>query len=455
MTATHLHWHNATSSVRVKDHFDLQLGKMLQASSLTSDDREVDYVSVSAVQWGRFVAARVSQMYADTAEVARYSLHPGDLLVCEGGEGGRAAVFPGAPERNLIFQNHVIRANARSARETSNRYLRYVLECASCLGWLTATLNGATIRSLSKGQLGRLQIPWPAVDEQRLIVRYLDHAETRIAKAIAGKSELVRLLQEKRQVVVEEVVLGRTLGRSVVDTGIPWIGKMPSHWELAPLRSFMRPRRRLVGREHVNHALLSLTLGGVILRDLSEMKGKFPASFESYQEVRSGDFVMCLFDVEETPRTVGLSSLNGMITGAYDVFESLEPASNQYLYEYLLTVDREKRFEPLYRGLRKTVPRSSLLAASVPVPPAEERNMLVDMAQREAKDLDRAIASLLDEIALLKEYRVRLISDVVTGKLDVRKEAASLEDVDPSELAAVLAGGATSTDEEEGADGDE
>lgn len=339
----------------------------------------------------------------------------------------------------------------------NERYAHYLLRNRTVVDEFARCSGG--VRSgqwdLSLPAMKSIMVRTPDSDTQRVIVRYLDHAELRIAKAIDGKNNLVKLLEEKRKVAVEDIVLGRHAGHTMSETGLPWAGQMPAHWDLVPLRSLLRPRKRVVGNRHSEYSLLSLTLGGVILRDLSEMKGKFPASFDTYQEVRDGDFVMCLFDVEETPRTIGLSAMQGMITGAYDVFESLDPSASDYLYEFLLTVDREKRFQPLYRGLRKTVPRSSLLSIQVPLPPTNEREEIVKRVRTETSQLDSAVQSLRSEIALLKEYRTRLISDVVTGKIDVRKEAAKLPDIDPAELAAVLAGGAAGADEEEVADGDD
>lgn len=107
------------------------------------------------------------------------------------------------------------------------------------------------------------------------------------------------------------------------DPGLPWLGQVPSHWDLVPNRGLVRRRKVLVGKRHSDYQLLSLTKQGVIVRDISTGKGKFSADMGTSQEVRDGDLVFCLFDVPETPRTVGRSVHSGMITGAYTVFEPL------------------------------------------------------------------------------------------------------------------------------------
>src|SRR5660398_10412 len=105
------------------------------------------------------------------------------------------------------------------------------------------------------------------------------------------------------------------------DSGVPWAGLVPVHWDLLPNRAMLRKRKVLVGGRHSEYKLLSLTKSGVIVRDVSTSRGKFSADMGTSQEVRIGDLVFCLFGVPETPRTVGLAKRDGMITGVYTVFE--------------------------------------------------------------------------------------------------------------------------------------
>ncbi len=143
-------------------------------------------------------------------------------------------------------------------------------------------------------------------------------------------------------------------------------------------------------------------------------EGKFPASFETYQEVNSGDFVFCMFDNEETPRAVGLSSLRGMITGAYDVMSLIaEGVSREFLNYYFLWVDEGKRLKPLYKGLRKTVPLDSFLAYKISLPPLPEQKAIVAYLDAETERIDKAIAAEEKMIALLQERREIVINEAV------------------------------------------
>ena len=104
---------------------------------------------------------------------------------------------------------------------------------------------------------------------------------------------------------------------SYKDSGVKWLGEIPGHWEVLPLKYIFKLQKKLVGRNSNKYKLLSLTLQGIKVRDLENPTGKFPSSFDSYQIVEPGDFIFCNFDNEETPRAVGQSKFKGMITGAY------------------------------------------------------------------------------------------------------------------------------------------
>ena len=134
-------------------------------------------------------------------------------------------------------------------------------------------------------------------------------------------------------------------------SNIPWIGDVPKHWEIVRNKAILIESKRTVGANHTQYQLLSLTKGGVIVRDISSGKGKFPNDFGTYKIVDSGQIIFCLFDFEETPRTVGLSKYNGMITGAYNIF-SIKAIKSRFLEYYYISLDDVKALSQLCTGLR-------------------------------------------------------------------------------------------------------
>jgi type I restriction enzyme S subunit len=202
------------------------------------------------------------------------------------------------------------------------------------------------------------------------------------------------------------------------ESGLPWVGKVPAHWDMTPNRGLIRKRKVLVGEHHAEYRLLSLTKQGVIIRDISTGKGKFSSDMGTSQEVRAGDLVFCLFDVPETPRTVGLSNHDGMITGAYSVFESKKKGDFRYFESFYLAMDDRKLLSPLYSGLRNTIPTERLMGAKTPQPSEAEQIAIVRFLAWSNGRLNQAIRAKNKVIALLSEQKRTIIQRAVTCGLE-------------------------------------
>ena len=267
-------------------------------------------------------------------------------------------------------------------------------------------------------------LPLPPRLEQDAIVSYLDRATSRIDTLIARKTVFIKLLREKREALITDAVTeGVDRDVPLKDSGVKWLGKLPATWDTAPLRVFLKLRRDIVGAESAKTKLLSLTLQGVIERDLDNPTGKMPASFDGYQRISAGEMVFCLFDMDETPRTVGIAAQNGMLTGAYTVFQPQSDIWARYLYYFFLHVDQYKRLRPFYKGLRKTIRPGPFLSIQVPRPPEDLVQKIVDHLDRATARIDTLIAKTERSIELLREHRIALITAAVTGKIDVRNGA--------------------------------
>jgi type I restriction enzyme S subunit len=270
-------------------------------------------------------------------------------------------------------------------------------------------------------------VAFPPFVEQSAAVRFLDHADRRLRRYMIAKQKLIRLIEEQKRVIVyRSVTHGLDPNVRLKPSGVEWLVDVPEHWDLVPNRSLLKLRKRLVGGASGDYKLLSLTKRGVIPRNLDNPQGKFPASFDTYQVVQPGDLVFCLFDIDETPRAVGLSSVAGMVTGAYTRFECVDADTREYIYRFYLAMDDGKRLKPLYTGLRKVITKSAFLSAKMPLPPRSERVAIVEHIDEQFLHLDRIRDRAERDIALLREYRTSLIADVVTGRIDVREAAKGL-----------------------------
>lgn len=201
------------------------------------------------------------------------------------------------------------------------------------------------------------------------------------------------------------------------ESGLPWLDAIPKHWNMIPNRAVMQNQREVVGENAPDYTLLSLTLRGVIARDMVNPKGKFPAQFNTYKVVRPDDFVFCLFDIDETPRGVGLSNQRGMITGAYDVFSPRRGINPRFLYHYYLFVDEGKLMKPLYTGLRKTIQRGTFASLKAPLPSRDEQAAIVRFLDHANRKIDGFIRAKRKLIALLGEQKQAIIHRAVTRGL--------------------------------------
>lgn len=202
------------------------------------------------------------------------------------------------------------------------------------------------------------------------------------------------------------------------DSGVEWLGQIPEHWEVLSNKYIFSLNKILVGKKSSEYDLLSLTLNGVIKRNMDNPQGKFPAEFDTYQEVKKGNFIFCLFDVEETPRTVGLSEFSGMITGAYTVMRVGDNFESKFLYYFYLNLDADKRMKPLYTGLRNTISKDNFFSFKTFVPPLKEQTAIAAFLDDKTAKIEQAIAIKEQQITLLKERKQIIIQEAVTKGLD-------------------------------------
>ena len=275
----------------------------------------------------------------------------------------------------------------------------------------------------------------PPLPEQSAIVRFLDHADRRIRRYIRTKQKLITLLKEQKQAIIHRAVTrGLDPNVRLKPSGVEWLGDVPEHWEVRRLKSKLRPvdRRSSSGTE----TLLSLRRDfGVVVYAEHFSRPPQGVTLVGYKLVEAGQLV-----VNRLQANNGLlfcSRLSGVVSPDYSVFAERSPVDMEYLGNLLRTVTYKTHFRRESTGLGTgsagflRLYDDKLLETSVSLPPLEEQSTLLVSLSEITASLCRAIGRQHVGIALLREYRTRLIADVVTGKLDVREEAARLPEVDP------------------------
>lgn len=203
------------------------------------------------------------------------------------------------------------------------------------------------------------------------------------------------------------------MARKMKDSGIEWIGEIPEGWEVLFHKYIMHKEKSIC--EHYNgEDIISLTLNGVVKRDLENPSGKMPTTFDGYQFVEPNDLLLCLFDIDVTPRCVGLVKDHGLTSPAYSRFKVHSGFCNSY-YDYLLRfIDDEKVFVHLSKNLRSSLTESDFSAIKTVVPPKAEQQRIADYLDNGTFEINTLLSKTRSSIEEYKKLKQAVITQAVT-----------------------------------------
>lgn len=194
------------------------------------------------------------------------------------------------------------------------------------------------------------------------------------------------------------------------ETDITWIPEIPSNWDLKRIKLLFDFNKNIVGKKSADFSVLSLTTKGVIKRDLESGMGKFPASFDGYQIIKPNSIMLCLFDMDVTPRVVGHVDDEGIISAAYTNIIPKKGVNSKYCYYYFLLQDKNKSLFALGTGIRITLGKDVFGCLKIPVPPLEVQNSIVAYLDKKNNEIEKFIRNKERLIELLEERKKKVIS---------------------------------------------
>ena len=203
--------------------------------------------------------------------------------------------------------------------------------------------------------------------------------------------------------------------RQMKDSNIPWIGEIPINWKTMSNKYLMK-KVKDINAIYNGEDILSLSMKGVHVRDL-EAGGKMPSTFDGYQNVYEGNLLMCLFDIDVTPRCIGLIKQDGITSPAYSQFHMEKIANSSYYYYYYLLLDYDKTLLHLSNNLRHSLTEEQLGSIKTLVPPIVEQKRIADFLDRKCTEIDELISDLQEQIDTLDQYRRSVITEAVTHGL--------------------------------------
>ena len=392
------------------------------------------------------------QVHAPSLDLSNYQVvHPGDFVL-NNQQAWRGSVGVSRHHGIISPAYIVLRLNG----ELLPAYANYLFRCPRLVDQFVAASKGVgdIQRQVFWPFLRRVTVPIPSTTEQEAIVRFLDHANRRIDQFIRSKKKLIALLNEQKQAIIHRAVT-RGLDASVKlkDSGVPWLGEVPAHWKVLRAKYLYREvdERTATGAEE----LLSVShITGVTPRSAKNVTMFKAASYAGHKLCRPGDLV--INTMWAWMAALGVSRFTGIVSPAYAVYRPL--ADRALVDNYADAVLRIRPYVSNYI-IRSTGIRSSrlrlypdqLFRVPLIVPPREEQQKIVEHFNDSTAGLSGAIAQAEREIALIREYRTRLVTDVVTGHLDVRAAAAGLPVVEPEAAPTEIEGDETDIEDGEAA----
>ena len=294
-------------------------------------------------------------------------------------------------------------------------------------------------------EMKTISVPVPPADEQEQIVRYLDSMTAKINKLIRAKKKQIALLQEQKQAIINQAVTkGLNPNAEMKDSGIDWLGPIPAHWNVKPLKRVCKVNASI---SHLLKDFSDDSLVTFLPMEAISVDGKIDCSQKQLlKNVKSGFSSFAVNDVVvakitpcfENGKGACLDTLDTIIgygTTELIVLRGFKNEINQqFLYHVTKITSFRKNGAEVMTGSagQKRVPANFIANFTCGIPPLEEQNEIVQYLTKQNALFEKSLHDIKKEIEVIIEYKNSLISSVVTGQADVRNIA--VEEFDPADL---------------------
>lgn len=413
------HW----ITTQVKYGYKVTLGKMLQTAPKTFLDELKPYLKAQNIQPNGISLNQVEEMWFSPDECKKLLLIKGDVLVSEGGDVGRSAIWNGDIEECYI-QNAINRV--RPKVHNQSKFFLYWMYFLKSTDFINIICNKATIAHYTAEKLEASPLVLPSSDEQTQIANFLDHETAKIDTLIAKQEKLIELLKEKRQAVISHAVT-KGLNPNVVmkDSGVEWLGQVPEHWTVKSYRHASKIYRGKFGHRPRNDpAFYDGEYPFIQTGDVARA-GKYITSYSQTLNEK-GKEVSQLFPkgtlMMAIAANIGDLAILGFEAYAPDSVVGFKPNQDidlEFLrYSFMAALPALEQTSTQSTQANLNVERIGAVQGVFPSLDDQQKivSYLNDMLNKYSvieREMNKAIE-------LLQERRTALISSAVTGKIDVR-----------------------------------
>ena len=344
------------------------------------------------------------------------------LLVKDGATIGKVAIAEELPSDRLAVNEHVFLL--RVSKLDSAKFYFYVIQSSHVQEQIWLQVRGSAQPGLSSEFRNNTLVPKPSLGIQKSVARYLNQETRKLDALVAAKERLLESLAEKRCAFITQAVT-RGLNPNVTfrDSGISWLGKIPSHWEVERSRWLFRERDQR--SEKGEEELLTVShLTGVTPRYEKDVYMFEADTKEGYKICREGDLV--INTLWAWMGAMGISPKDGIVSPAYNVYEPLERIEPCYIDALVRTpmfAQEAIRYSKGVWSSRLRLYPEGFFDIRLPVPPIQEQRQIISSVSYGIGNLDTLRIATERSISLLKERRSALITAAVTGQIDVKEMA--------------------------------
>ena len=386
--------------------------------------RPVDITALQGALYIHDTEIHISEEALENSAARR--LPPGTVLLTSRATIGETAITTVPMATNQGFANFVCH------EQLLNIYLVYYLQAIKDL--LISLGSGSTYLEVTKGTLVGVRIPLPPLSEQTQIANFLDRKTEQIDELIRIKERRIELLQEQRTALINQAVTkGLDPNVEMKPSGVEWIGEIPAHWEVKRLKYVTKILPSNVDKhiypDEVQVRLCNYTdvyYNDYITVDTVLAKGSCKEHEFAKFVLRKGDVVIT--KDSETPDDIGVPTfvkddLNDVVCGYHLTLIRPLSCRGEFIFRFIQSDRTRRYFELNSNGItRYGLGKPSIENLLLPIPTDSEQQQIANYLDRKTQQIDELISAEQRKIERLKEYRQSLISEVVTGKIDVRNE---------------------------------
>ena len=354
-----------------------------------------------------------------SSEVGRnYPVKKGDVLLARSGATvGKAFIYD--EDNDACYAGYLIKASVQQEK-VSPQFFFYFTQTSQYDEWKNRIFIQATIQNISAEKYARMSLCIPPLSEQHSIVSFLDDKCGKIDKMLEGKQKQIELLAEmKQRIIADAVTRGLNPDVKMKATNIPWLPEIPEHWRV--IRNKWLFKEEDEKNIDLSYQLLSFSRNKGII-PFSENTDKAPSASDlsKYKILHKGQLLENR--MQAWSGMFGCSFIEGCVSPDYSVFSPLDGANTEYYAHLFRTPLYVQQFANASKGIgdgfnRLYTPQFQRIYAICP--PLSEQLAIVSYITDKTAKIDALTGKLQQEIESIKEYKQRLISDVVTGQIKV------------------------------------